>query len=123
MRYVALLLLAVAGGCGRQDGASQKAEAETWTQLHSWGSRSEGSVLTDVDVPSERWRLLIRNTGDDYVMVAAADASGRDVAVGTATEKDVDTIQVIGSKGVHKIAIAKMGRDGEYRVVLEVAPE
>jgi flavin-binding protein dodecin len=66
-------------------------------------------------------RLLLENTGDDLVMVGVSDARGRDVAVGTATEKATDTIRVIGSKGVHKIAIAKLGQDGEYRVVLEVA--
>ena len=56
-------------------------------------------------------------------MVGVVDANGLDVAIGTATEQEVDTIQVIGSRGVHKIVIAKMGDDGAYKVVLEVAQE
>lgn len=123
MRLIALLILALTCGCGRRDSSSQVAESEKWIQLRQWSARAEGSMLSDVDVPSERWQLLLVNTGDDYVMVGVTDASGKDVALGTATEKDVDTIQVIGSKGIHKIAIAKLGQDGEYRVILEVAPE
>jgi hypothetical protein len=71
-------------------------------------------------VPTDRWRLLLRNAGDDFLMVGVVDDQGRDIALGTATEKDVDTIQVLNSRGVHKIGIAKMGRDGAYQVILEV---
>lgn len=76
-------------------------------------------MMQDIDVGAKRWRLLLQNTGDDYLMVGVADANGHVVAMGTATEKAVDTIQVIGSAGVHKITIVKLGREGEYRVVLQ----
>ena len=120
---MALVLLASTWGCGPRDSSSQVADPEKWIQVREWSAHAEGGMLSDVNVPSDRWQLLLENTGDDYVMVGVADASGKDVAIGTATEKEVDTIQVIGSRGVHKIAIAKMGQDGKYRVVLEVAPE
>lgn len=119
MRYVTLLLLASTGGCGRRESPSQDVEGEKWTQLRSWSARAEGTIMGDIDVPSKRWRLLLQNTGDDYLMVGVADAKGQVVAMGTATDKDVDTIQVIGSTAVHKITIVKLGQDGEYRVVLQ----
>jgi hypothetical protein len=119
MRYMTLLLLALLGGCNRRERPSQDVEGEKWTQLRNWSARAEGTMMGDIDVSSKRWRLLLQNSGDDYLMVGVADAHGEVVAMGTATEKDVDTIQVIGSTGVHKITIVKLGQDGEYRVVLQ----
>jgi hypothetical protein len=92
---------------------------DKWVPLKVWESGKEGSVMSDIDIPTKEWRLIIENTGDDLVMVGVADANGRDVAMGTATEKPADTLNILNSKGIHKIAVGKIGEDGPYKVTLE----
>lgn len=128
MNRMIVVLIAL---CGCTDGNDAARTAPTegsagsaevaWEQLHVWESATEGGIITDVEVPSGNWRLLVSNTGDDFVMVGVADAQGRDVALVTATEKAVDTVQVRNSKGVHKLAVSKIGQAGKYKVVLEYA--